>query len=775
MTQPCLSTHVRLLFKGFLLFHTSLLLAQTTPPVTATRQQDGVLIQTAHDQMQVTICDASIIHIRSAPAPLKLPVASDSPWITHPCAPASFSFTQTKSEADIETSQLKVEVSLTDGKISFKDKADRTLLSEHGANSRSYTPVDTQPSLYRIVERFQLSSQSALYGLGQHSAGLFNYNGSSITLSQFNGDIGIPLVVSNAGYGLLWNSAARTVFNDQIPGGFEITQSAGKAIDFYFLYGPEMDQIIHLYRMLTGHAPMLGEWAYGFIQSKNRYHTQQELVDAVDEYRKRHIPLDAIVQDYYWWTAKGSSTFNSSYPNIQEAVQHIHDQHTHVMISIWPNLDRGTELSEQMTTHHLLIPGSDVYDATSPAARDLYWQGLPATLLAKGFDALWLDASEPEIAEGKQGIPSDVKVAIGPGALYANAFAFFHTGGVSQQWRKTEDTKRVFLLTRSAFLGQQSNATAIWSGDIGSDFDTLSRQIPAGLNMMLSGIPYWTTDIGGYSFPDGDPNNPAYRELFTRWFEYGAFCPLFRVHGRRVNNANELWSYGDASPILLKFDKLRYRLLPYLYSLAFRVTNDDYTIMRPLMMDWRTDPKASSIGNSFMFGPAFLVNPITQAGATSRSVYLPAATAWYDFWTGEKVTGAQTIQAEAPIDKIPLYVRAGSIVPLGPEVEYAGEKPNAPIELRVYPGADGAFSLYSDQGDTYAYEHGAYTSIPISWNEASATLTIGERTGRFPGMPEQQTFHIVWVGPQHGAGPAPVTDVDKTVLYAGHLIQVKRF
>lgn len=761
---------------GLVLLHTSLLVAQVASTITVTRKQDGALVQTPRDLVQVTVCDVSIIHIRSSPGTLRPIAAGDSPWITQPCTPTVFSFTKTESKATIETTHLGVEISLTDGSIAFKDKADQALLAEVGPNSRSYDAIGpAQATLYRMTERFQLRSQNALYGLGQHQAGLFNYNGSSVTLAQFNSDVGIPLAVSNAGYGLLWNSAAKTVFNDQISGLLEVTQSAGRSIDFYFLYGPEMDQIVHLYRTLTGHAPMFGEWAYGLIQSKNRYRTQEELVDTVDEYRQRHIPLDAIVQDYYWWTARGSSEFNSKYPNVEEAVRHIHDQHTHVMISIWPNLDRGTKLSEEMTRRKRLIPHSDVYDATSPEASELYWQSLPATLLAKGFDALWLDASEPEIAEGEQGIPSDVDVASGPGALYANAFASFHTGGISRRWRKSEDTKRVFLLTRSAFLGQQSNAAATWSGDIRSDFDALSRQVPAGLNFMLTGIPYWTSDIGGYSYPDGDPSDPRYRELFTRWFEYGAFCPLFRVHGRRAGNSNELWSYGDALPALLKFDKLRYRLLPYIYSLAFRVTRDDYTIMRPLVMDWRTDPKTNGIGDSFMFGPALLVNPITQAGATSRTVYLPAAAVWYDFWTGEKVAGAQTIQAAAPIDRIPLYVRAGSIVPFGPEVEYAGEKPDGPIELRVYSGADGSFNLYSDQGDTYAYEQGVYASIPISWSEASATLTIGDRVGVFPGMPERQTFHIVWVGRQHGAGPEPVVDVDKTVLYSGSTVLVKHF
>ena len=533
-SNPCRSIHTILNLCGTVLALLSnwMLSAQTASPPTITRQTNGILLQTPDDQLQLTVCDPSIIHIRSSPVAATLTIPKADPWIIQPCNQTNFSFTQTQSQATIETSRLKVEISLADGTIAFKDKSDKSLLAEFGANSRTYTPTD--PALYQITERFRLSSPNTLYGLGQHQSGLFNYNGSSVTLSQFNSDIGVPFAISTAGYGLLWNSAAKTTFNDQIPARLRSPRAPAKILDFYFFYGPDLDQIIHLYRTLTGHAPLFGKWTYGLIQSKNRYKTQDELTQTVDEYRRRQIPLDAIVQDYYWWTTRGSSDFTSLYPDINRAIRHIHDQHAHVMISIWPNLDPGSALSQQIASRNLFIPHSNVYDATNPVARELYFKSLPSTLLARGIDALWLDASEPEIADGAQGIPSNVNVAAGPGALYTNAFPFFHTGGISQQWRASSDTHRVFLLTRSAFLGQQSNSAAIWSGDIGTDFDTLARQIPAGLNLMLSGIPYWTTDIGGYSSPDPDPNDPKYREVFTRWFEYGTFCPLFRVHGRRI-------------------------------------------------------------------------------------------------------------------------------------------------------------------------------------------------------------------------------------------------
>jgi alpha-D-xyloside xylohydrolase len=333
--------------------------------------------------------------------------------------------------------------------------------------------------------------------------------------------------------------------------------------------------------------------------------------------------------------------------------------------------------------------------------------------------------------------------------------------------RATTDKQRVFILTRSAFLGQQRNAAASWSGDIAPTFESLRRQIPAGLNFSLSGLPYWTTDIGG--FLGGDPNDPAYQEVYVRWFQYGAFCPIFRTHGAR--EANELWSYGiRAQAILTDYDKLRYRLLPYIYSLAWMVTSKGYTPMRALVMDFPADPNAIDVPDQFMFGPAILVNPVTHAGATSRSVYLPAGAAWYDFWSGASQKGGQTITAVAPLETMPLYVRAGSIIPMGPELQYTNEKPADPIELRIYRGADGVFTLYEDDGESYAYEQGERSTIPIRWDEATATLSLGLRQGTFPGTLPTRTFNVVLVGASHGAGPNIEIKIDRVLRYSGKLI-----
>jgi alpha-D-xyloside xylohydrolase len=363
------------------------------------------------------------------------------------------------------------------------------------------------------------------------------------------------------------------------------------------------------------------------------------------------------------------------------------------------------------------------------------------------------------------------RVAIGNGARYANLFPLFANRAVYEGQRSASDRKRVFILSRSAFAGSQRYGVTAWSGDVNSDWETLRRQVPAGLNFALSGLPYWTTDIGG--FTSGNPNDPAYRQLFIRWFQYGTFCPIFRVHGTRTGDQNELWSYGpDAQKILASFDRLRYELMPYTYSLAWQTTSEHYTPMRPLVMDFRTDVRAQNIGDQFLYGPAFLVNPVTEPGAATRHLYLPKAQ-WYDFWSGKRLEGGSTVDAPVTLARIPLYVRAGSIVPFGPDIEYVDQKPTDPIELRVYRGADGSFTLYEDEGDSYDYEKGAYTTIPIAWNEAAQTLTLGRRQGSFPRMPNSRTFRIVFVADGHGVGIGPTAQADRVVEYRGDAVAVK--
>jgi alpha-D-xyloside xylohydrolase len=529
---------------------------------------------------------------------------------------------------------------------------------------------------------------------------------------------------------------------------------------------------------------MFGKWAYGFWQCKNRYRSQEEILGIAKKYRDLHIPVDNIVQDWFWWNRKGEFVFNNNYPDPKGMIDQLHQENFHLMISIWPFFEPGSANYDYMEKKGWFVDkfkyakppfhtsGMAVYDATNPEARKYYWDQVNKGLFSIGADAWWMDTTEPETEGQERNILLDHKLAVGSGNRYLNAYPLFDTEAVYQGQRSASDKKRVFILSRSAFAGSQRNAVTAWSGDIVSDWLNFRRQIPAGLNFSLSGGPYWTTDIGG--FVVGSPSSPAFRELFIRWFQYGTFNPILRVHGTRTPDENELWSYGpDAQAILVNFDRLRYRMLPYIYSLAWKTTSEAYTPMRPLVMDFRSDQQAQNIGDQFMYGPAFLVNPVTEPAISTRPVYLPKA-GWYDFWTGTVNEGGRFIQAITPLDRLPLYVRAGSIVPLGPDEEWSTEKPADPIELRIYAGADGDFTLYEDENDTYNYEKGVYATIPLHWDDKAHTLTIGERKGQFPGMLENRSFRVVFVRENQGVGVNASDEPDKVVQYSGKQISVTR-
>ena len=645
--------------------------------------------------------------------------------------------------------------------------------------TRKLTPVKVNgEDTYRAESFINIyGSREALYGLGQHQAGVWNYRGESVDISQDNTNIAVPLLLSSQGYGLYWNNDSRSRFNNRFANYMYITSEVADNIDYYFFYGPDFDRIIAAYRELTGQAPMFGKWAYGFWQCKNRYKSQEEILGVARKYRELHIPVDNIVQDWFWWNRKGEHVFNKNYPDPKGMIDQLHAQNFHLMISVWPFFEPGSAVYDEMDKRGWFVDkfkfakppyhtnGMAVYDATNPEARKYYWQLMDKALFNIGVDAWWLDTTEPETEGQEENILLGHKLAAGSGDRYVNIYPLMTTGAVYDGQRSASDKKRVFILSRSAFAGDQRYGVTAWSGDINSDFFSFRRQIPAGLNFALSGIPYWTTDIGG--FVTGDPDDPAYRELFIRWFQYGTFSPILRVHGTRKTDQNELWSYGpEAQKILVSFDRLRYRMLPYIYSLAWKTTSESYTPMRPLVMDFRSDVRAQNIGDQFMYGPAFLVNPVTEPDATTRRLYLPQAK-WYDFWTGSSVAGGHTIDANAPLDRLPLYIRAGSILPLGPDEEWATEKPADPIELRIYRGADADFTLYEDENDSYNYEKGMYATIPLHWDDTKQTLTIGDRKGHFPGMLESRTFRVVFVGENHGAGISPEERPDKTVQYAG--------
>ncbi len=755
--------------------------AQWNPlnPVAGVKQQDdSVVLAMQKGTLRLQICSDSIVRVTYSPDA----TFSDTPQyvITKTSWPKTqWTMQSSDNDVTVTTPSLKVKVTRKDGAILFSDAAGRKLFQDY---DRTMTPVEVNGEKTYHSEVFSnlWDSTEAFYGLGQHQAGVWNYHGEAVDLSQDNTNISVPMFLSSNGYGIFWNNSSRSRFNNRFPHALYLSSEVADTVDYYFLYGPEFDKIISAYREMTGAAPMFGKWAYGFWQCKNKYESQAEVLGIAHKYRELHIPVDDIVQDWFWWNTMGEPVFNKNYPDPKGMIEDLHKNHFHVMFSFWPYFRPGSPVYDDMDKRGYFIDrtkvsgfhpaGQALYDAFNPAARKYYWQLIDKGLFQIGADAWWLDTDEPETEGRETSVLVNNKVALGSGARYANLYSLMTTESVYEGQRSASDQKRVFILSRSAFAGAQRNAITAWSGDVESNWLTFARQIPAGLNFELSGIPYWTTDIGGFII--GNPDDPAYRELFVRWFEYGAFCPIFRLHGTRAPNQNELWSYGpEAQTILTSFDRLRYRLMPYIYSLAWKTTSESYTPMRPLAMDFRTDTRALNIGDEFLFGPAILVSPVTEPGATSRRVYLPKAR-WYDFWTGRGVDGGAAIDAAAPLNRIPLYVRAGSIVPMGPDLEYAAEKPADPIELRVYTGADARFTLYEDEGDNYDYEKGVHATIPIGWDDANRKLTIGERQGKFPGMLEHRAFRVVFVGDSHGAGIDLTAQPDKVLEYSGSQIVV---
>ena len=557
---------------------------------------------------------------------------------------------------------------------------------------------------------------------------------------------------------------------------------AGQAVDYYFVYGPEPSQVIAEYREFTGAAPLLPRWAYGFWQCRERYSSQQQILDTAAEFRKRKIPVDVFVQDWQYWGKYGWNAMRfdeGAYPDPAAMMSALHGEDLHLIISVWAKFGVETDVNRELEKAGLVLksaastgePGEakereSWADLFNPAAQKAFWLDINRSLFSSGLDGWWLDASEPEGDPLKHD-----QTFLGPGKTVRNAFPLFETSAVYDGQRATDPNKRVVILSRSAYTGQQRNGSISWSGDITGDWQTLRRQIPAGLSFGMSGLPYWATDIGGFFRPADQYTSANYRELLIRWFQFGAFCPIFRIHGYR--SETEMWKYGpEAEKILIQFDDLRYRLLPYVYSAAWGVTHRGEVPMRALPFAYPNDPAVRNIGDEFLFGDSLLVNPVTEAGATSRSVTLPSGDDWVDFWTGQAHRGGEAIVADAPLAQIPIFVKAGSIVPLGPVVQSAAA-PEDPIEIRVYGGKDADFELYEDSGDGYAYEHGAKATIHFHWDDAKGTLSIGDRSGTFPGMQSTRTFGIVVVKPGRGAGVEANPQADRLVTYQGHRMKIE--
>ena len=571
-------------------------------------------------------------------------------------------------------------------------------------------------------------------------------------------------------------------------------------IDYYFISGENMDEVISGYRTVTGKAPVMPEWAMGFWQSRQRYTNQEELLDVVREYRKRNIPFDNIVLDWQYWPADkwGDHQFDvTRFPDPDGMIRTLHDDlNARIMISVWPKYYVGTENYEAMKSKGYLYMRnvemerrdwigylSTFYDAFNADARTAFWNQINIALYSRGIDAWWLDATEPDIISN---LPMEERkammnpTALGSADRYFNAYSLVQAQGVYEGQRATDPENRVFILTRSAFAGLQRYSAANWSGDIAARWHDMAAQIPCGLNMSMSGIPWWTMDIGGFSVESRYHNpSPAdldeWRELMTRWHQYGAFVPLFRSHGefpfREIYNTAP--DNHIAYKTMVEYNRLRYRLMPYIYSLAGQAWLNDYTIMRGLTMDFSLDTEVFDIADQYMFGPSLMVNPVTEYKARSRNVYMPSAYGWYDVRTGRHYAGGTVIEADAPYEWMPLFAREGSLIPTGPDIQYTGEKEADPLTLWVYAGADGAFELYEDEGDNYNYEDGAYTLIPLTWNEAERTLTIGKREGEYRGMLHERTINVIMVSENKAVKLDFGRPPDKSVKYSGEEIKVR--
>lgn len=708
-----------------------------------------------------------------------------------------------------------------------KPNGDALLIEQE--NVKAFTPVnDAGRSTYSVYQGFTTSKEEGLYGLGQLQNGQMMQRGMTKHLVQGNVEDVSPFFQSTKGYGVFWDNYSVTTYTDNEQ-ETSFCSEVGDCIDYYFMYGGSADGVIAEVRALTGDVPMMPLWSYGFMQSKERYKSQEETVGVVKKYRELGIPLDCIIQDWqYWghnylWNAMDFQ--NPAFSRPKDMIDEVHALNARMMISIWSSFGPATKPYRALDKEGLLFDietwpqsgvdgwppnleypsGVRVYDAYSPKARDIYWEHLNKGIFQLGMDGWWMDSTEPDHFNHKES-DFDRQTGLGSYRSVRNAYPLVSVGGVSDHQRALTQDKRVIILTRSGFLGQQRYGSNVWSGDVQSSWDMFRKQITAGLNFSLTGMPHWNSDLGGffagsYNTSWGDNSatrNPMYQELYVRWLQFGVFCPMMRSHGADV--PREFYWYGKkGEPIydaLVDAVKLRYTLLPYIYSTSWDVTHNRSTFMRALFMDFVNDKQTWNVNDEYMFGKAFLVAPVLHAQYTpevqqktleenegwnrdskksaktpiltdfthskNMEVYLPAGTRWYNFWTNEAIEGGQKLVISTTLNRIPLFVRAGSIVPCGPDVQYTGEKKWDNLTLCVYPGENGNFTLYEDEGDNYNYENGAYTEIPMNWDNASRILTIGARKGEYNGMLQKRQFIV-----------KAIDGNSKTVTYTGKKIRVK--
>ena len=721
-----------------------------------------------------------------------------------------------------KSSELTVKLEPETQTLVFMTNKGKVLLREKGISM-----VRKNTGEFEVSQSFFLDKDEAIYGLGTIQNGKMNRRGEKKRMEQSNLEDFQNVLQSIKGWGLYWENYSPTLFEDNAE-GMSFTSEAGQGIDYYFMYGGSADGVIAQMRHLTGDVPMFPLWTYGYWQSKERYKTAAETESIVDQYRALQVPLDGIIQDWQYWGSNylwnAMDFLSEDFATGPQLIKNVHAKHAHFMISIWASFGPQTQQFRELNEKELLMPfetwpqsgishiwppvmkypsGVKVYDAFSPEARAIYWKYLK-TLYDYGCDAWWMDSTDPDFFNPRES-DYEHKVYGGTWRSQRNAFPLETVRGIYQAQRKDDRGKRIFIMTRSSFAGQQHYGSNMWSGDVNSSWDMLRKQVPAGLSFSLTGNPNFNTDIGGFfcgsyntQGPASAPKNPQFQELYVRWMQYGLFCPVFRSHG--ADAPREIWQFGKkGEPVydaIEKMIRLRYRLLPYLYSTAWQVTSNNDSYMRPLFSDFASDKKVWNMTDEFMFGRCILAAPIVDPQYTEEKIirtdamtgwdrksvsdgspvgtidftatktavkYLPKGATWYDFWTNKAYKGGRNVTLETTFDRVPMFVRAGSILPLGPEMQYVGEKAWDNLELRVYPGADGRFVLYEDEGDNYNYEKGMYSVIQFSWNDKKHTLTIGARKGSYPGMLQTRTFTVVWPD-----------GTSNTVNYQGQEINIER-
>lgn len=722
----------------------------------------------------------------------------------------TFSVKQSGDELLLKSEKLQIVLNLKTGKVSYSTLKGEVLLGEK-EKGVSFTEFnDAGVKTFSVFQTFLLDKDEAIYGLGEQQQGKMVKRNVKLNMIQGNTDDYIPFFISVKGYGLYWDNYSPTLFVDT-PDETSFKSDVGDCLDYYFIFGATADGVISGMRDLTGQVPMFPLWTFGFFQSKERYKSQDETVGVVKKYRELGVPLDGIIQDWQYWGNNylwnAMEFLNVEFPNPQKMINDIHGLNAHMIISIWNSFGPMTKQYKELEKIGALMnfqtwpqsgsekwpprkdypSGVRVYDPFNPEARDIYWNYLNKGIFSLGMDGWWMDSSEPDHLDF---VPADLdnKTYLGSFRKVRNAFPLVTVGGIYDHQRSVSTDKRVFILTRSAFAGQQRYGANTWSGDVTASWDALRNQISAGLNFSLSNIPYWNSDIGGFFLSRFRKklDDAGYRELYARWIQFGTFCPMMRSHG--ADAPREIYQFGKKGDkvydAIEKYINLRYLLLPYIYSASWDVTSNQSSMMRALMMDFPKDKQALDINDQYLFGKSILVCPVTVAmyskdtnedfgPVKSRELYLPKGSDWFDFWTGTKANGGQTISKETPLDIMPLYVRAGSVLPIGPKVQYALEKKWDNLEIRVYEGANGQFTLYEDENDNYNYEKGAFSTITFLWDDAKKVLTINDRKGTFPGMLSERKFNIVKVATGNGTGMDEAVKYNQVVNYKGMKVVVK--